>query len=787
MKLKLFDYQKHGVRKIEEFGHRVLLADSMGLGKTIQSIVAIRKYGNKYKPIIVVCSSNVKYNWRKEVRIWGLGKLSARILSTRTPPERPPNFKERNSNKVYIINSEILPWWVDWLKKVKAETVIVDECFPKETLVLTNKGWKPIGDIVDQKLNVKVASFDFSNSAIEYRPIQHYIKIRRKNDLVTIHHASGELVCTDNHEVWSLDRGKYVQAKSLNRGEKMCLVQKEVQDSTIPKRQEKVLRNELFSEMENETTRNTVQGIHERSCKKTQPVNQKTLSNPKGVITEKTVFQTNAETQPEFRPQKSRKRETNKNKKGVVAHLERGKGRERKINKTADNSPSKTRDKLETRTTDKNPHDTEFGIPPVLQSRHRIEETSNCNRSRRFRAQDKKEIRFGQKERFLVTSSRVDRVTVHKQRSRKQAKQDGENHPFVYCLEVKKNHNFFAGGLLVSNCQRIKNRKTKTYKATKAICRGVPNVHMLSGTPLTNRPAELWPTLNILWPKAFPNFFEFCLEYAQPKRNHWGWTFDGAKNLPQLHALLRKHGMIRRKKEDVLKDLPPKTRTLIPVDLPPAAKKEYEKATKDFMRWLIGVAPGMKNKASRMIGLAKMTALIMLIARLKLPLVQTWIEDFLEQSDGKLVVFGEHHCVLEPLHEKFKKISVLVDGNCNAKEKERRNELFRTSKTCRINFSNMIANGSGSNLQVAADSLFAETGWTPGVVAQCEGRTDRIGQKSAVNYWYMVVKGSIEEKRCRVVQEKSEILDQVLDGAIQKGSLDIYSQLLKSLKKGSKK
>ena len=88
---------------------------------------------------------------------------------------------------------------------------------------------------------------------------------------------------------------------------------------------------------------------------------------------------------------------------------------------------------------------------------------------------------------------------------------------------------------------------------------------MLTGTPIPNRPIEMWPIIHYLDPKTFPVFFWFAKRYCVDGHNGYGYDFKGAKNLSELQEKLRTSIMIRRLKKQVLKELPPKFRQVIEI------------------------------------------------------------------------------------------------------------------------------------------------------------------------------------------------------------------------------
>jgi len=201
--------------------------------------------------------------------------------------------------------------------------------------------------------------------------------------------------------------------------------------------------------------------------------------------------------------------------------------------------------------------------------------------------------------------------------------------------------------VILDECQYIKNRRAKRTRYVKQLVKGVPHVLALSGTPLTNRPAELWTTLNIIRPDLFKSFMSYALEYCNARRTPWGWEYKGAKNLDKLHDILTENCMVRRRKVDVLKDLPAKSRHVVSVPL--ENRHEYDEAEEDLILWLSKYSKRKANNAARAERLVKMGYLKRLAATLKLKAVTDWIDRFLEETDEKLVVFAIHRDIIKSL------------------------------------------------------------------------------------------------------------------------------------------
>lgn len=330
--------------------------------------------------------------------------------------------------------------------------------------------------------------------------------------------------------------------------------------------------------------------------------------------------------------------------------------------------------------------------------------------------------------------------------------------------------------VIVDECHFIKSPEAKRSKAVALLCSIAPRVIMISGTPLTNRPAELYNALKILHPNEFPSRTAYYWRYCNPKVTPWGLDVTGASNLDELHQRLTDLCMIRRKKCDVLKDLPAKTRSVIPMELTPAAKKEYNRCEKEFVQWLWKISPDKARAAENAEYLVKRGYLRRLAGMLKQKSVIEWIENFMEESDEKLIFFGIHKAFLKPIYEHFKPIAVLVDGSVTGKHRQLAFDGFTNVAKKRLLVGNIQAAGLGWNGQVASNVAFGELAEVPGEMTQAEDRPHRIGQKKGVICHYLVSQGTIEEQLCQILQEKQRTLTHVLDGK-NSIELDIMTRL----------
>jgi len=332
--------------------------------------------------------------------------------------------------------------------------------------------------------------------------------------------------------------------------------------------------------------------------------------------------------------------------------------------------------------------------------------------------------------------------------------------------------------LITDECHYYKNNSANRTKAVKKLGKSIPHVIALSGTPIVNRPVEIFNALSLIDSTVMPSFWKFAHKYCGARHNGFGWDFNGATNTDELHTILSNTLMIRRKKADVLKDLPDKIRSFIPIEL--NNEKEYRKAESDFIAYL-REQKGMTaaDRASNAQALAEIEGLKQLAVAGKMKQVVEWIRDFME-SDEKLVIFATHKFVIDALMKEFSGMAVKVDGSVSGENRHQAVELFQNDPNVRIFVGNIKAAGVGLTLTAASNVLFLELPWTPGDLTQAEDRCHRIGQKESVTIHYLLAAGTIEEKIASLIDRKRRILDSVLDGTITDQE-SLLSELIKDL------
>jgi SWI/SNF-related matrix-associated actin-dependent regulator 1 of chromatin subfamily A len=337
---------------------------------------------------------------------------------------------------------------------------------------------------------------------------------------------------------------------------------------------------------------------------------------------------------------------------------------------------------------------------------------------------------------------------------------------------------FKAFALVFDECHYVKNRMRQRTRALSSLSRKMSSVIGISGTPMLGTPLDLFPTLNMIWPKAFPAFLPFALQYTHTKKGFRGRIeFVGGKNLKELHTRLKKLGMIRRNE----KVAPGKDRYMIP--LPLSNPKEYFQAENNFFKWLRKKGHNVQ-KAAKAEKLVQMGYLKRLAAQLKMESNKKWIDDFyINNPKEKLVVFCEHKSIINEML-KYYPFAKVINGNTKKQDRPKIIKDFQTNKKTKMLICNFMAGGVGITLTAAKTLIFIELNWVPALHEQAEDRINRISQKHRCSIYYLIAKDTIEHDLCKIIQKKHEDVSKVLEGKKIDDGLNLFDLLIKSYSKG---
>ena len=332
--------------------------------------------------------------------------------------------------------------------------------------------------------------------------------------------------------------------------------------------------------------------------------------------------------------------------------------------------------------------------------------------------------------------------------------------------------------LIADECHFVKNKDAKRSKALYAI--EARRKLFLTGTPILNRPVELWAIVNLLAPDEFDNFWAFAKRHCDPKKNRFGWEFNGATNLDELHERLRGTIMVRRTKAEVLPDLPPKRRQVIELasdqiaDLIAIEASAWERhrdslaelrESSDAPGQLAALRAGVNAAFGELAKLRQETAIA------KVPLVVEHVRSALDDSN-KIVLFAHHRAVIKQLAEPFGDDAVTLMGGDDTTARQSAVDRFQEDPGCRIFIGSITAAGVGLTLTASSHVVFAELDWVPARLTQAEDRTHRIGQQDSVLVQHLVLQDSLDARMVGTLIKKQRVIDKVADGDAQPDLFD---------------
>ncbi len=359
--------------------------------------------------------------------------------------------------------------------------------------------------------------------------------------------------------------------------------------------------------------------------------------------------------------------------------------------------------------------------------------------------------------------------------------------------------------------------KGKTIRSRVAIdlCKTAERVYCLTGTPMLNRPIELFNILKAIghWMSTNRQAYseKFCGAFwmIQFQDIETGRTFftnqnnakfyygrnnfkqklkfldeSGATNLDLLRKNLTEC-MIRRKKDKVL-DLPPKIIDIQEVEMSKLQRKEYDNTWDDYIAYLESNPVDeetMQNILSAK-QLVELTKLKQVCSRAKIDRI---VEDALNAIDQnqKVIIFSQYTDTIKYIAEgiRAKKVkAVTLTGQDNQDTRQEAVDGFQTDPNIKAFVANIKAAGVGITLSKASIVMFADMDWSPEVHNQAIDRAHRIGQTRMINVHYYVCKDTIEEDIIQLLQEKEKTIRQIIDGDKKRvQSSSVFSDFIRKL------
>ncbi len=285
--------------------------------------------------------------------------------------------------------------------------------------------------------------------------------------------------------------------------------------------------------------------------------------------------------------------------------------------------------------------------------------------------------------------------------------------------------------------QELRHSGTEKYSAASLLAERAERVVGLSGTPIYNRGAEIWNVVNTLDFHFLGDYESFTREWC------YGYGNQIVAKPEVLGDYLRAEGlMLRRTKQDVLFDLPPKRRLVITIDSDDALYRKLMLPIADKLTQL---------KHDPALSAAQRSLLCMEVEQgerqatglAKSPYVAQFVRALLDGGE-KVLLFAHHHQVMDTYRKELHAFSpAFITGRETSAQKEQSVERFMSGRTdlCCIS----LRAASGLNLQRATCVVFGELDWSPAVHSQAEDRAHRMGQTDSILCYYLVSQGGSDQ------------------------------------------
>jgi SPP1 gp7 family putative phage head morphogenesis protein len=671
-------FQKAGVAFIEEKQGRALINDEMGLGKTIQSLAWLLLHPEK-RPVIIVVPTSLKLNWKKEAEQW-MTEPNIEILTG----TKPWNL----TGEIIIISYDVLFSWVDKLKAINAQVLILDEIhYIKDKLANETKAVKKLSKEIPHLICL-------TGISIVARPVEAYTAIKLINPELFPSFAEytrtyGEITIP-NYIGWE-SYGASTNKTSL----------------TFGRNEEK--RTEFMNWLREQVNKGLIEiGEYEQIGKGIE-----------AEWTNKYITDTY-------------KRKQSPGSIGGFFHIDRV---GLLFTRTFSDLPGVTdaMDLVISRILAQGIADGD-GYDVLAR---KIETAIN-------------ETGLGD---LGITDSTGQYISA--KRRIKMLVQTEMTRAF-HLASIQQERNWAELGIIV--------QMEWMTAGDRKVC---DQCNALEGKIFSLDEIEnmipFHPECRCL---ALPYLKELEEYYSKPKEEEdWLGLREGIDTrktaIPELYKILTDTIMIRRLKKDVLKDLPEKIYSFVPIELDNF--KEYNEAEKDFMGFAEpenGSEVPAKSRSNQIP--ASIEGLVLLAVKGKLSQSIKWIKNFLEVG-CRLAVYTNHKLVIEALLQAFPKISVKYNRSMTIIERQRALADFQTDQNIRLFIGDLQVSDIRITLPIASNIAFLELPLTSDGWVQFFNLNKWIGQKDIVNIYFLFASGTIEEKAANLIESKPYVFDAALD------------------------
>ncbi|MDD4187600.1 MAG: DEAD/DEAH box helicase [Bacilli bacterium] len=319
--------------------------------------------------------------------------------------------------------------------------------------------------------------------------------------------------------------------------------------------------------------------------------------------------------------------------------------------------------------------------------------------------------------------------------------------------------------MFIDEAQAIKNLNAQITTTVKEMTANTK--FALTGTPIENSLYELYSIFDFIMPGFMPGITKFTRMYANAIQKN-----QDASIVREFNSLISPF-ILRRKKKDVLKDLPDKIETIRVVDLNESQKRLYLSQLENVKKEM-NEGDFNKDKIKILAAITRLRQICIDPAMFiedykdgasKIDAIVDLVESAIEEGH-KLLLFSQFTSSLSIIKQRFdsKKIKYhYLDGSTKSKDRLNIVNSFNKDDT-KLFMLSLKAGGVGLNLTSADIVIHLDPWWNPQVENQATDRAHRIGQEKVVEVIKMVAKGTIEEKIIKLQEKKKELSDNIIEG-----------------------
>ena len=335
--------------------------------------------------------------------------------------------------------------------------------------------------------------------------------------------------------------------------------------------------------------------------------------------------------------------------------------------------------------------------------------------------------------------------------------------------------------VIIDEAHRCKSRKAKTkngnttnYGLAQFLSRRCTNLYLLTGTPMREDPSDVWPLLHFIDPKKYRSYWRWIEHYVVFKQTYFGKQPSEHVNLDKLSEELSAY-MIRRRKRDVISELPPKHIHTIKCRMGKQQTELYNQMLNDYVAEVeSGVFVTAPAEVSRIMRLRQIATDANSLSEVpftkrmpsgKMEVLVSMAQEICQERGEKLVVFSNFKRVVDQAAYRLRKLNpVLYTGDTSKTDRDVIVRHFQSDPKVKVFIGTIGAAGTGLTLTAASKMIFLDRAWTPDDNAQAEDRIyARMNDVHGADIYKLITEDTIDEQIDEYIEQKKLTVDAVIE------------------------